>query len=479
MKFVRAIWKLLVGIKDALVLLLMLLFFGGLYGVLSARPAPVRAACSTSTSTEVSSNSRQADWSDVASSGASQQHRLRDLVAALDDARGRQPREGRRARPRRVRRRRSKLRWPTSRKRCAGSGVGQAGSRLWRWAIPTTSYHLASAASEIWLNPLGAVVITGPGGSDLYYKGLLDKLGVTANVYRVGNIQGGGRTYIRNDMSPERSRIVSRSTRHRSKPGDKTSNCPAQSQHRPVPPRHERSIAAAGGDMAKAALRRGPGRQCRRPPEFEERLAQLGGKASSGADPYQRIKLGILCCRKGDRQTHRTDRGRDGRGHDRRWQRRRRERRRRHDREGDRGRNPQQGDKGLVMRVDSPGRIGPRVGAYPPGALEAKSRKIPVVVSMGASRHPEATGYRRQRLHFCGALDHYRVDRRVRRTPEFPGDPSKVWHWSGRGEDFAAFGRARPAEGAVARSKSVDSGRSEAMYAASSTSLPQLATRPR
>ena len=28
MKFVRAIWKLLVGIKDALVLLLMLLFFG-------------------------------------------------------------------------------------------------------------------------------------------------------------------------------------------------------------------------------------------------------------------------------------------------------------------------------------------------------------------------------------------------------------------------------------------------------------------
>ena len=41
MKFVRAIWKLLVGIKDALVLLLMLLFFGMLYSALSARPAPV------------------------------------------------------------------------------------------------------------------------------------------------------------------------------------------------------------------------------------------------------------------------------------------------------------------------------------------------------------------------------------------------------------------------------------------------------
>src|SRR4029078_1226993 len=35
MKFVRAIWKLLVGIKDALVLIFMLLFFGFLYAALS------------------------------------------------------------------------------------------------------------------------------------------------------------------------------------------------------------------------------------------------------------------------------------------------------------------------------------------------------------------------------------------------------------------------------------------------------------
>ena len=41
MKFVRAVWKLLVGIKDALVLLFMLLFFGMIYAALSARPAPV------------------------------------------------------------------------------------------------------------------------------------------------------------------------------------------------------------------------------------------------------------------------------------------------------------------------------------------------------------------------------------------------------------------------------------------------------
>ena len=43
MRFARAIWKLLVGIKDALVLIFMLMFFGVLYAGLSARPTPVTA----------------------------------------------------------------------------------------------------------------------------------------------------------------------------------------------------------------------------------------------------------------------------------------------------------------------------------------------------------------------------------------------------------------------------------------------------
>ena len=47
MKFVRAIWKLLVGIKDALVLIAMLLFFALLYAGLSARPAPIAAGVLT------------------------------------------------------------------------------------------------------------------------------------------------------------------------------------------------------------------------------------------------------------------------------------------------------------------------------------------------------------------------------------------------------------------------------------------------
>ena len=70
-------------------------------------------------------------------------------------------------------------------------------------AIADDSYQLAAAASEIWLNPLGGVLIAGPGGTNLYFKGLLDKLGVTANVYRVGTYKSAVEPFIRNDMSPE------------------------------------------------------------------------------------------------------------------------------------------------------------------------------------------------------------------------------------------------------------------------------------
>jgi protease-4 len=40
MSFVGKVWKILVGIKDGLVLLFMLLFFVALFGILSARPNP-------------------------------------------------------------------------------------------------------------------------------------------------------------------------------------------------------------------------------------------------------------------------------------------------------------------------------------------------------------------------------------------------------------------------------------------------------
>ena len=87
-------------------------------------------------------------------------------------------------------------------------GVRAAGKPVVAYAVGygDDSYLLASAASEVWLNPLGAVALAGPGGPNLYFKGLLDKLGVTANVYRVGTYKAAVEPFTRNDVSPEAQR---------------------------------------------------------------------------------------------------------------------------------------------------------------------------------------------------------------------------------------------------------------------------------
>ncbi|HWJ37763.1 MAG TPA: signal peptide peptidase SppA, partial [Sphingomicrobium sp.] len=88
MTFLRAIWKLLVGVKDALVLLLLILFFAGLYGALSARPAPVKdGVLHLNLNGSVVEQPSRREWADVAGSSRIREYRLRDLVAALDKAR--------------------------------------------------------------------------------------------------------------------------------------------------------------------------------------------------------------------------------------------------------------------------------------------------------------------------------------------------------------------------------------------------------
>ncbi len=62
---------------------------------------------------------------------------------------------------------------------------------------------LAAHASEVWLDPQGLAVISGPGGSNLYYAGLLEKLSVNARVYRVGDFKSAVEPFSRTSMSDE------------------------------------------------------------------------------------------------------------------------------------------------------------------------------------------------------------------------------------------------------------------------------------
>ncbi|MCM1336839.1 MAG: signal peptide peptidase SppA [Candidatus Amulumruptor caecigallinarius] len=64
-----------------------------------------------------------------------------------------------------------------------------------------SDYYIASAADSIFLNPIGMVDIHGLSATTLYYKGLLDKLGVKMNVVRVGTYKSAVEPFIREDMS--------------------------------------------------------------------------------------------------------------------------------------------------------------------------------------------------------------------------------------------------------------------------------------
>ncbi len=63
-------------------------------------------------------------------------------------------------------------------------------------------YYMASAADELWLNPQGSVDIHGLSGTTLFYKGLLDKLGVKMQIIRVGTFKSAVEPYFLTEMSP-------------------------------------------------------------------------------------------------------------------------------------------------------------------------------------------------------------------------------------------------------------------------------------
>jgi protease-4 len=260
MKFAGKVWKLLVGIKDGLVLLFMLFFFGGLWAVLSARPtvgAGQHGALLLRLDGPVVEQPSQPTPSAVFRGGGPHEYRLRDMVQALHKA----------AEDDRVKVVALDLDIFSGGGQTALASVGEALDAVKKAGKPVLayataydddSYQLASHASEIWVSPMGGVVVTGPGGSQLYYKGLLDKLGVTANVYRVGTYKAAVEPFIRNDMSPEARQALTgvyasmweswqQEVKH-ARPKADIAGYVADTAGR---------IGAAGGDLAQAALKAG------------------------------------------------------------------------------------------------------------------------------------------------------------------------------------------------------------------------------
>ncbi len=293
MRFVRAIWKLLVGVKDALVLVAMLLFFGLLYAGLNAGPAPIgEGVLAISLDGDLVEQPERQSASSLLGGRVAREHRLRDVVAAVDAA----------AKDDRVKAIAFDLERFTGGGQSAIASLGEAldGARrsgkpvlVYATGYGDDTYQLASHASEIWMNPLGAVALAGPGGNNLYFKGLFDKLGVTANVYRVGTHKAAIEPFTRSDMSVEARANAQalagamletwRDEVKRARPAA-AGSIDAYLRDPVV------AIRAAGGDFARAALAgklidKAAGRHA-----FDARLAELGGEVEDKAIPYRQIK---------------------------------------------------------------------------------------------------------------------------------------------------------------------------------------------
>jgi len=80
-----------------------------------------------------------------------------------------------------------------------------AGKPVYAWGsqFDQRRYFLAAHATEVWLHPMGMVEIEGYGRWRSYYKDLLDRVGVTAHVLRVGKFKSFGETWSANAPSPE------------------------------------------------------------------------------------------------------------------------------------------------------------------------------------------------------------------------------------------------------------------------------------
>lgn len=73
----------------------------------------------------------------------------------------------------------------------------------WGSSFDQRSYFLAAHADEVLLHPMGAVMIEGFGGHRTYYRDALDRLGLSANVLRVGSYKNFGEVYSANGPSKQ------------------------------------------------------------------------------------------------------------------------------------------------------------------------------------------------------------------------------------------------------------------------------------
>lgn len=286
MAFVKGVWRILVAIKDGLVLLFLLAFFGALYAALSWSPKPVQSVSAGALLLDLDGSivEQPAEVSTTAllagSGGDTREYRLSDVVAALDAARS----------DAKVKAVVLNLDGFVGGGQVTLARVGKALDAVRAAKKPVLayatlysddSYQLAAHASEVWSDPLGGVALLGRGGSNLYYKGLIDKLGVNTHVYRVGTYKSFVEPFIRTDQSPEaRQANQTLAAALWQDWQDDVTKARPKARVAAFAADPLAAVRANGGDVAKAALSAGLVDRLGDESAFGDRVAELAGAAT-------------------------------------------------------------------------------------------------------------------------------------------------------------------------------------------------------
>ncbi|HWG77508.1 MAG TPA: signal peptide peptidase SppA [Steroidobacteraceae bacterium] len=147
-------------------------------------------------------------------------------------------------------------------------------------AFTQSQYLLAAQADEVYLDPLGAVLLDGYSRYRLYYREVLKKYDVDMHLFRVGKYKSAEEPFIRDDMSMadrEESQAYLAAlwqgygravARARKLPEDAVANYANN---------YVASVLAAGGDTALVAKNSHLVTDLRTEPQVEERVSQLVG----------------------------------------------------------------------------------------------------------------------------------------------------------------------------------------------------------
>jgi protease IV len=142
-------------------------------------------------------------------------------------------------------------------------------------------YFLAAQADEVYLDPMGYVLVEGFGYFRTYFRGTLDKLAIDVNVFKAGSHKSAPDEWVRTDMSPEdrqdaRVWVGALWDAYKADVGAARDLAPELVQA--YADEAVEGVRATGGDLAQYALARGLVDGLKTREEFEAIVAKVAGE---------------------------------------------------------------------------------------------------------------------------------------------------------------------------------------------------------